>query len=64
MDFLTLLIICAVLATVGALASGIASMVLGGTYDQKHSNPLMRMRVSLQGVALVLALLALLVAAL
>ena len=64
MNFLTLLIICALLATIGAFATGVVSMVRGGDFDLKHSTQLMWARVGFQGVALTLLLLALGVAAL
>ena len=63
MNFLTLLIICALLATIGAFAAGMISMVQGGQFDQEHSTQFMWARVGLQGAAVVLMLLALLVAA-
>lgn len=64
MTLLTVVILLAVVATVGALAGGIASMAHGGEYDRRHGGRFMAARVGLQGLALVLALIALLVAAL
>ena len=52
------LIILAFIATVVALATGVGSMAHGGKFDQKHDVQLMAIRVGLQGVAIVLVLLA------
>jgi hypothetical protein len=62
MNLLTAMIILALLATIGALAAGVISMVRGGEYDEKHEVSLMFTRVGFQGVALVLLLVALFVA--
>ena len=62
MDLLTFLIILAVIATGGALATGVISMVQGGYSDEKLSTPLMWARVGLQGAAFALLLLALTIA--
>ncbi|TAM45653.1 MAG: twin transmembrane helix small protein [Gammaproteobacteria bacterium] len=62
MTLLTAVIILAVVATAGALAGGIVSMAQGGEYDRRHSGQFMFARVGLQGLALVLLLIALLVA--
>ena len=62
MSLLSLMIVLAALATVGALGAGIVSMVRGGEYDEKHSTQLMVARVGWQGAALVLLLVALYVA--
>ena len=56
MSLLTFMIILALLATVGALGTGIVSMVRGGEYDRQHSTQLMYARVGFQGLALVLLL--------
>jgi hypothetical protein len=54
--FLTVLLVLAMLGVLGVLGVGVASMIRGG--DPRRSNKLMQMRVVLQGVALlVLALL-------
>ncbi len=63
MTLLTAVIVVALLATAGALVGGIASMVHGGEYDQRHSHQFMFTRVGLQGLTLVLLLIALYVAA-
>lgn len=62
MSLLSLMIVLAALATVGALGAGIVSMVRGGEFDEKHSTQLMVARVGFQGAALVLLLVALYVA--
>lgn len=51
---LPVLIVIAVLATFGALAFGLVSMVRGGEFNARNSNRFMRLRVLLQLVALVL----------
>ena len=51
---LPVLIVIAVLATMGALALGLVSMVRGGDFNARNSNRFMRMRVMLQLAALVL----------
>lgn len=59
MTLLTVIIVVAMLATAGALVGGIASMAHGGKYDQRHSHQFMFARVGLQGLTLVLLLIAL-----
>lgn len=51
---LPVLIVIAALATFGALAFGLVSMVRGGEFNARNSNRFMRMRVMLQLAALVL----------
>ena len=51
---LPVLIVIAVLATFGALAFGLVSMVRGGEFNARNSNRFMRLRVMLQLAALVL----------
>ncbi len=48
-------------AAAGALARGIVSMTRGGRYDRRYSGWFMSARVVLQGLTLVLVLIALLV---
>lgn len=62
MNMLTVLIVVALLATVAALISGIASMAHGGEYDARHSVQMMFARVGLQGLTFVLLIVALLAA--
>jgi hypothetical protein len=51
---LPVLIVIAALATFGALAFGLVSMVRGGAFNARNSNRFMRLRVLLQLAALVL----------
>lgn len=51
---LPVLIVIAVLATFGALAFGLVSMVRGGEFNARNANRFMRLRVLLQLIALVL----------
>ena len=48
------LIVAAVLATFGALAFGLVSMVRGGGFNARNSNRLMRLRVIMQFAAIIL----------
>lgn len=54
--FLTVLVVLAMLATVGVLAAGLIGLARGGdgAAGRERSNKLMRWRVVLQGVTLVL----------
>jgi hypothetical protein len=62
MSLLSLMIVLALIATVGALGAGLVSMMRGGEYDRQHSTQLMAARVGFQGAALVLMLVALFIA--
>lgn len=62
MTILSVLVIAGLIATAVALLSGIASMARGGDFDQRHSHQFMYARVGLQGITLVLVLIALLLA--
>ncbi len=59
MEILTVIIAIGLLATVGALLMGVASMARGDLFDQMHSHQLMFARVGLQGITLLCLLLAL-----
>lgn len=59
MTVLTTVIVLAMLATAGALLWGIGSMAHGGEFDQHHSHQIMFVRVGLQGITLLLLLIAL-----
>ncbi len=48
------LLIVALVATLGVLFAGLFSMARGGEFNRKHGNRLMRWRVALQGMALLL----------
>jgi len=62
MNILTIMIILALLATIGALVMGVVSMSRGGEFDRQHSTQLMFARVGFQALALVLLVAALLAA--
>ncbi len=52
----------ALAATLAVLMAGVFTMARGGEFNQKYGNHLMRWRVILQGAALVLLVLAMLLA--
>lgn len=52
--FMIVLLVLAMLATLGVLFFGLFSMVRGGEFNQRNSNKLMRMRIVCQAVALAL----------
>lgn len=58
MDIFTILIILALLATIGALGTGIIDMMRGRQFEQQSSQA-MWARVGFQGIAVVLMLIAL-----
>jgi hypothetical protein len=58
MDVLNFAIIGALLMTVGLIGTGIWSMAHGGEFDRQHSTQLMFARVGMQGVTIILLLLA------
>lgn len=58
MNIFSLLMLVAMLAVVASLVLGLFAMTRGGENDRKHSNKLMQVRVTLQGVALLLFVLA------
>jgi len=47
-------LIIAMVAVVGVLFFGLFTMARGGAYNQRNANKLMRWRVALQGVAILL----------
>lgn len=51
----------ALLAVLGVLFAGLISMARGGEFNRKHGNRLMRWRVALQGLAVMLFALAMLI---
>ena len=63
MTIMTVLVIVGLLATAVALVSGIASMAHGGDFDRRHGHQFMFARVGIQGITLVLVLIALLLTA-
>ncbi len=56
-----ILLALALLAVLGVLFAGLFSMARGGDFNRKHGNRLMRWRVALQGLAVVLFALAMLI---
>ncbi len=59
--FVATLMIVAMLATLGVLLFGLFSMARGGDFNRRNSNRQMRARVVLQGAAIILFLLLVLV---
>lgn len=62
-SFIFVLVIIALLITLGVLATGMIAMARGGEFNAKYGNKLMRARVIAQGVAIALFALAVLVGA-
>lgn len=62
MSVLNLVIMIALLMTVAMIGTGIWSMAHGGEFDEKHSTQLMVARVGMQGVTVLLLLLAFFIA--
>jgi len=60
---ITTLIMVALIATIISLAWGVGSMAHGGRFDTKHSTHFMSARVILQGVVVVLMLVAFIMSA-
>ena len=58
--FFLILMGMAMLALLASLLTGLFFMARGGEANRRHSNRLMRLRVGLQGLAIVLFILALL----
>ena len=58
MELLTVVIILALAAVLITLATGIISMAHGGEFDRKHSTELMFARAGLQGITVVILILA------
>lgn len=56
---LTIIIIFALVATIGALGLGVLSMGIGGSLDKDFGERFMWIRIGLQGVAVLLILIAL-----
>ncbi|MBM3571463.1 MAG: twin transmembrane helix small protein [Alphaproteobacteria bacterium] len=52
--FLIFLLIVAMLLTLGTLFGGLFSMARGGEFNQRWGNKLMQIRVVMQGIAIVL----------
>ena len=58
--FFTILMIVAMLATLGVVVVGVISMARGGAFNRRNSNRLMRLRVVLQATALLFFVVAML----
>lgn len=54
MNFLTILIVLALLSVLGVLITGIISMFKGGEFNRKYGNKLMQLRVFMQLIAVLL----------
>jgi hypothetical protein len=54
MNFLTLLLVLAMAATLAVLVVGLIGFFRGGEFNQKYGNKLMRARVALQALAVLL----------
>lgn len=57
MSFGQIIVLIALLITLGILLTGVIGMTRGGEFNQKYGNKLMRMRVIAQFTALMLMLL-------
>lgn len=60
MGAMKIVIVVAVLATALALFVGLFSMARGGAFNARYGNRLMRLRVLIQGVAVVMVVIAML----
>lgn len=58
MSIVNVLVIAALIATIFVLALGLRSMARGGNYDKEHAEKFMWERVALQGLVVVLLLVA------
>ncbi len=52
--FIVVLLVIAMIATVGVLLFGVVGMARGGEFNRRYSNKLMRARIICQAVALLL----------
>ncbi len=57
MSFAQIVVLIALLVTVGILLTGVIGMARGGEFNKKYGNKLMRMRVIAQFTALMLMML-------
>ncbi|MBO6784586.1 MAG: twin transmembrane helix small protein [Alphaproteobacteria bacterium] len=57
MNALAIILAIALAGVVLALVVGVIAMARGGEFNRKHGNTMMRLRVGLQGLAVVLVLL-------
>lgn len=56
MNILTVLLLIAMIATLGVLIVGLGGFFQGGDFNRKYGNKLMRARVALQALAILLLL--------
>jgi hypothetical protein len=56
MNVLTVLLLIAMIATLGVLVVGLAGFFQGGEFNRKYGNKLMRARVAFQALAVLLLL--------
>ncbi len=59
MGFLSVLLLIAMMATLGVLVVGLAGFFRGGEFNRKYGNKLMQARVALQAIAVFILFLAL-----
>ena len=52
--WLPVIIVAAMIAALGVLLMGVVSMAKGGDFNRKYGNKLMRFRIALQGLAILL----------
>ena len=57
-NFFIILMFISMVLVLASLVAGLAGMVIGGEFNKKYGNKLMRARVTLQGLALGLFVLA------
>jgi hypothetical protein len=53
-NIVTILLIATMAATLGVLIVGIVSMAKGGEFNARYGNKLMRLRILMQGIAVAL----------
>ncbi len=53
-NFVIILLIATMAATLGVLIVGIVSMAKGGEFNARYGNKLMRLRILMQGIAVAL----------
>lgn len=54
MEILSILLVLLMAATTAVLLTGIAGFIMGGAFNQKYGNSLMRARVGLQFLAVII----------
>lgn len=61
-SFVTVLLVLAMLATLAVLVVGVVGMARGGEFNARYGNKLMRLRILMQGIAVVLFVILMVVA--